>query len=327
MAGGAAAAKPAASAAPAAAAPSAAAPTTKVTCNSCQARVPSSAKFCPECGADPTAIKQSDAFASGNACSNCKAKVPPNAKFCPECGTKPEPVTAKAPAGVSETGHMCKGCGKGFDQGVYITALNGKWHSACFACGDCKTPISAQSFAVKNGLPLCDACVEKAKAGTTSGLNQDSSSSMKCTGCGKGILSKYVKPDGKPYHSECFVCAAGCGTNLMGGYVDKGGQFLCSACAKKGAAPVAAAPAAAPSGPKLDVAAGSITCTKCFATMPPTASFCPECGKAPTSQQKAKVAAATGGGAAEPAKKPAFCGECGAKTGAGAFCGECGKKF
>eukprot|EP00457_Paulinella_chromatophora_P008982 gb/GEZN01009032.1/.p1 GENE.gb/GEZN01009032.1/~~gb/GEZN01009032.1/.p1 ORF type:complete len:356 (-),score=51.03 gb/GEZN01009032.1/:216-1283(-) len=320
------AAKPASVPASAPASSSTAPITTKITCNGCDARIPSTAKFCPECGGDPSAIKKADVFASGDSCSKCNAKVPPSAKFCPECGTKPGPVEGKQPAGVSATGHTCKGCGKGFDQGVYVTALNGKWHSACFACGDCKTPIKATSFTVKNGLPLCDGCVEKAKQASSSQgghLNTTSESTLKCTGCEKPILSKYVKPDGKPFHSECFVCTAGCGTNLMAGYVEKEGKYMCSGCASKSqSTAVAPAPAATRSTPKSNVTPGSLTCIKCFSTFPPTAEKCPSCGKEPTSQQKAKAAAAGGG-----AKKK-FCGECGAQqTGDGAFCGECGKKL
>lgn len=51
------------------------------TCPTCGKNVPSTAKFCPECGAKMPAERF---------CTNCGKKVSSTAKFCPECGTKIE---------------------------------------------------------------------------------------------------------------------------------------------------------------------------------------------------------------------------------------------
>jgi len=53
-----------------------------VICPKCNARVPATSKFCPECGTaltPPTETKK---------CPKCGHQVLPTAKFCPECGTK-----------------------------------------------------------------------------------------------------------------------------------------------------------------------------------------------------------------------------------------------
>ena len=50
---------------------------TQSKCPVCGAAMPSSARFCPECG---TSVKR--------ACPKCSAPLSPGAKFCPECGAK-----------------------------------------------------------------------------------------------------------------------------------------------------------------------------------------------------------------------------------------------
>jgi len=48
-----------------------------INCPNCNAVVPSSAKFCTECGAKMKPV-----------CKNCNKELPAGTKFCPECGTK-----------------------------------------------------------------------------------------------------------------------------------------------------------------------------------------------------------------------------------------------
>jgi membrane protease subunit (stomatin/prohibitin family) len=54
-----------------------------IICPKCNARIPATSKFCPECGtkiaAPPNGITK---------CSKCGSQIPASAKFCPECGVK-----------------------------------------------------------------------------------------------------------------------------------------------------------------------------------------------------------------------------------------------
>jgi membrane protease subunit (stomatin/prohibitin family) len=54
-----------------------------IICPKCNARIPATSKFCPECGtkiaAPPSGITK---------CSKCGSQIPASAKFCPECGVK-----------------------------------------------------------------------------------------------------------------------------------------------------------------------------------------------------------------------------------------------
>jgi len=48
-------------------------------CASCGATIPTSARFCPACGAS---------LETGAVCQSCKSQIPAGAKFCPNCGNK-----------------------------------------------------------------------------------------------------------------------------------------------------------------------------------------------------------------------------------------------
>jgi len=331
-----------------------------VNCSGCNISYSASAKFCPECGA-PKPAGGAGGGGAGGPCSACGANVPANAKFCPECGTKPAgaaaPAAAAAPRKVAglpdEPPSNCKGCGKAF-MGMFITALGGKYHPDCFKCGTCNTVISEARFAVKDGSPLCNACVSKEQQA----LGGAPSGSLNCERCGKAIEGKYIKPDGHVLHAECFTCSD-CGKGLMSGYVQSGNKQICGSCASKqagggahhvssgasaagGYAEARAAPAEREPAPAPKAAqagggggAGKITCTRCFTAIPANSQLCPECGKKPTeiranaapaAAAPAAVAAAPVAAAPAAAAKPAgkkFCGECGAQ-GSGMFCGECG---
>jgi membrane protease subunit (stomatin/prohibitin family) len=54
-----------------------------IICPKCNARIPATSKFCPDCG---TEITTPDAATKN--CPKCGHGVLPTAKFCPECGTK-----------------------------------------------------------------------------------------------------------------------------------------------------------------------------------------------------------------------------------------------
>ena len=72
-----------------------------VVCAGCGARIPASAKFCPECGK-----------AAGVVCPKCRKPVKAGAKFCPECGQKLESVCPKCGKPVKAGAKFCPECGE-----------------------------------------------------------------------------------------------------------------------------------------------------------------------------------------------------------------------
>lgn len=72
-----------------------------VACSKCGARVPASAKFCPDCGQP-----------MGNVCPKCGKPVKAGAKFCPECGAKLESVCPKCGKSVKAGAKFCPECGE-----------------------------------------------------------------------------------------------------------------------------------------------------------------------------------------------------------------------
>jgi len=54
-----------------------------IICPKCNARIPATSKFCPECG-----TKIAPPTTGITKCSKCGSQIPVTAKFCPECGAK-----------------------------------------------------------------------------------------------------------------------------------------------------------------------------------------------------------------------------------------------
>jgi len=54
-----------------------------IICPKCNARIPATSKFCPDCGANIAPPEEAT-----KKCPKCGHTVLPTAKFCPECGTK-----------------------------------------------------------------------------------------------------------------------------------------------------------------------------------------------------------------------------------------------
>ena len=69
-------------------------------CPKCGARVPASAKFCPDCGQP-----------MGNVCPKCGKPVKAGAKFCPECGAPLHAVCPKCGKPVKAGAKFCPECG------------------------------------------------------------------------------------------------------------------------------------------------------------------------------------------------------------------------
>ncbi len=69
-------------------------------CPKCGARVPASAKFCPDCGQP-----------MGNVCPKCGKPVKAGAKFCPECGAPLHAACPKCGKPVKAGAKFCPECG------------------------------------------------------------------------------------------------------------------------------------------------------------------------------------------------------------------------
>jgi membrane protease subunit (stomatin/prohibitin family) len=59
-----------------------------VVCPSCSAQIPSTSKFCPNCGKSISAMPQQPSQVPSQKCVKCGEILPTGAKFCHNCGTK-----------------------------------------------------------------------------------------------------------------------------------------------------------------------------------------------------------------------------------------------
>jgi membrane protease subunit (stomatin/prohibitin family) len=59
-----------------------------VICPSCSAQIPSTSKFCPNCGKSISAMPAQPSQVPSEKCKNCGEILPSGAKFCHNCGTK-----------------------------------------------------------------------------------------------------------------------------------------------------------------------------------------------------------------------------------------------
>jgi membrane protease subunit (stomatin/prohibitin family) len=59
-----------------------------VVCPNCQAHIPSTSKFCPNCGQNIGASQAQPSSVPVRKCPKCDAAVPAGASFCQSCGTK-----------------------------------------------------------------------------------------------------------------------------------------------------------------------------------------------------------------------------------------------
>jgi membrane protease subunit (stomatin/prohibitin family) len=59
-----------------------------IVCPNCQAHIPSTSKFCPNCGQNMTSSQAPPSNVPTRKCPKCDAVVPTGASFCQSCGTK-----------------------------------------------------------------------------------------------------------------------------------------------------------------------------------------------------------------------------------------------
>ena len=59
-----------------------------VVCPSCNAQIPSTSKFCPNCGKSISAMPQPPSQVPSQKCAKCGEILPTGAQFCHNCGTK-----------------------------------------------------------------------------------------------------------------------------------------------------------------------------------------------------------------------------------------------
>jgi membrane protease subunit (stomatin/prohibitin family) len=59
-----------------------------VVCPSCNAQIPSTSKFCPNCGKSISAMPQPPSQVPSQKCAKCGEILPTGAQFCQNCGTK-----------------------------------------------------------------------------------------------------------------------------------------------------------------------------------------------------------------------------------------------
>lgn len=117
------------------------------------------------------------------------------------------------------------------DEFVGSIAYTGKaYHTYCFVCGHCGQPIRPNDpFKEMDENAYHPQCIQ---GGTVSSHNPNGTSNNNCAKCNKFLDGKFVKLDGKSYHSACFVCSH-CSCTLSSAFVSRGNETLCNKCADK----------------------------------------------------------------------------------------------
>jgi hypothetical protein len=119
-------------------------------------------------------------------CERCYQEL-----FCSRCAHCDEPITGKC-----------------------ITALNRKWHSDHFICGQCLGPFPGGTFFEKEGRPYCENCFHNAF-------------SARCAGCNQSIKGECINALGHQWHPEHFVCQYCQKSFGTGSFYEYGGKPYC----------------------------------------------------------------------------------------------------
>jgi len=114
----------------------------------------------------------------------------------------------------------CGGCGRAISPSERsLTAINSKWHPACFACEKCKKPLEGKQVVVHEERPYCEE-------------DHGSLFASQCAACdkaiGQGGLS--VESDGVTvsFHPTCFRCTT-CSKHLKNApfFLKNGNKLYC----------------------------------------------------------------------------------------------------
>jgi len=107
-----------------------------------------------------------------------------------------------------------------------LTALDKKYHPACFTCALCNVSLDGEQFVVddKTQTVTCRQCYIRTKA-------------PKCERCKSAIVSEpgkrttVITCNGKQYHHNCYTCKK-CDMNLSGKevFLDEESEIICKDC-------------------------------------------------------------------------------------------------
>jgi len=114
---------------------------------------------------------------------------------------------------------LCVACKKHIHGGSKISqAEGGKFHTACFVCSTCQTPLS--KYVEAGGRVYCE-------------KHYAEHHNPKCVGCHKPLTSTFAHTEAGDYHTECFSCSK-CHAQIGSGkYYQDRGNFVCGNCAAK----------------------------------------------------------------------------------------------
>jgi len=150
-------------------------------------------------------------------CTGCKGELPGNFvekegnPYCSKCMSKDLGTQQKS---INPSGKIfCAECGK-LIAGEAVTVRDSTFHSDCFICNKCKTPLANKPCSEVEGVFYCAQCSASSGKGGSF-----------CAGCGKVLIGKYIGAMGTNWHRECFVCTT-CKKQFQGGFSEKNGGIF-----------------------------------------------------------------------------------------------------
>lgn len=134
--------------------------------------------------------------------------------FCNSCCLIKADEDAEADARAA--GQICGGCNQAIVSGSILSALEKKWHPACFKCqaDDCKNPLTGPSIAQLNGKCYCDSCLVTIKTALmkeNEAKNEEARKEAlmrapKCYKCYEPLQGRSLEALGEKFHEACFTC-------------------------------------------------------------------------------------------------------------------------